>query len=279
MSLAEAFVLALIQGVTEFLPISSSAHLILVPYVLGWEDHDLRFDVVTNAGTLLAAVVYFRRELAEAWRGLRGHVPGGRTPDPHAPDSRTGPGLLPAVLAASIPALVVGFLFRGWFETIARRPELIASMSIGFGLLLWWADHWGSRSRELGQLTWRDSLWIGVAQAFALIPGTSRSGVTITAGLALGFTRREAAHFSFLLAIPIGIAAVAKDALDLLAHGLPRGELAPLVVGFVVSAVSAYLVIGWLLAWLRRQTMTLFVVYRVVLGFVILAWVFVSGGS
>ncbi len=268
MSLAEAFVLALIQGVTEFLPISSSAHLILVPYVLGWDAHDLRFDVVTNAGTLLAAVLYFRRELAAAWRAARG-----RAPDVHSPDSRTGPGLLPAVIVASIPVLAVGFLFRGWFETVARRPELIASTSIGFGLLLWWADRRGARCRRLGELTWRDSLVIGVAQAFALIPGTSRSGVTITAGLALGLTRREAAHFSFLLAIPVGIAAVAKDALDLLANGLPRGELAPLVLGFAVSAVSAYLVIGWLLAWLRRQTMTAFVVYRLGLGIAILALV------
>ncbi len=261
MSLLEAALLALLQGVTEFLPISSSAHLILVPYVLGWEEHGLRFDVVTNAGTLLAAVVYFRRELAEAWRAARGH----------APDLHHRPDLLPAVIAASIPALLIGFLFRGWFETIARQPELIAAMSIGFGLLLWWVDRRGSRSRDLRQLTWRDSLWIGVAQAFALIPGTSRSGVTITAGLALGLTRREAAHFSFLLAIPIGIAAVAKDVLEVLANGLPEGETAPLVVGFAVSAVSAYVVIGWLLAWLRRQTMTLFIVYRVVLGFVILA--------
>ena len=263
MSLLQAALLALIQGVTEFLPISSSAHLILVPYVLGWEEHDLRFDVVTNAGTLLAAIVYFRRELKEAWEAARGHTP----------DLHSRPDLLPAVIAASIPALVVGFLFRGWFETIARRPELIASTSIVFGLLLWWADRQGSRSRELGQLTWRDSLLIGIAQAFALIPGTSRSGVTITAGLALGLTRREAAHFSFLLAIPIGIAAVAKDALEVLATGLPAGETAPLAVGFVVSAVSAYGVIGWLLAWLQRQTMTLFVVYRVVLGFAILAMV------
>ncbi len=263
MSILEAALLALIQGVTEFLPISSSAHLILVPYVLGWEEHDLRFDVVTNAGTLLAAVVYFRRELREAWRAVRGH----------APDLHRRPDLLPAVIAASLPALAIGFLFRGWFETIARRPELIASMSIGFGLLLWWADHRGSCSRALGQLTWRDSLLIGVAQAFALIPGTSRSGVTITAALALGLTRREAAHFSFLLAIPIGIAAVAKDALGVLANGLPEGETAPLLVGFVVSAVSAYGVIGWLLAWLRRQTMTLFVLYRVVLGFATLALV------
>ena len=263
MSSFEAFVLALIQGITEFLPISSSAHLILVPYVFGWEGHDLRFDVVTNAGTLLAAVVYFRRELADAWRAARGRVP----------DLHARPDLLPAVIVASVPVLAIGFLFRGWFETTARRPDLIASMSIAFGILLWLADRRGSRSRELKQLTWRDSLLVGLAQAVALIPGTSRSGITITAGLGLGLTRREAAHFSFLLAIPVGLAAFASDLLKLLSAGLPRGEIGPLAIGFLVSAVSAYLVIGWLLAWLQRQTLTLFIVYRVVLGIAILALV------
>ena len=263
MSPFQAFVLALVQGVTEFLPISSSAHLILVPYVFGWAEHDLRFDVVTNAGTLLAAVVYFRQELADAWRAARGQVP-----DPHA-----RPDLLPAVIVASLPVLAVGFLFRGWFETTARRPELIAAASIAFGILLWWADRRGSRSRELEELTWRDSVLIGLAQAVALIPGTSRSGITITAGLGLGFTRREAAHFSFLLAIPVGLAAFASDLLDLLADGWPRGEVVPLVLGFLVSAVAAYLVIGWLLAWLQRRTLSIFVVYRVALGVAILALV------
>lgn len=191
---------------------------------------------MTNAGTLLAAVVYFRRELWQAglatWRWIR-HEP--------QPDH---PYLLGLVIAASIPVLLIGFLFRGWFETTARRPELIAATSIGFGVLLWWADRAGARTRELGDLSWRDSLLIGLAQACALIPGTSRSGVTITGGLALGFTREEAAHFSFLLAISVGLAAFGRDLLDLMANGLPPSEIGPLVIGFLVSAVSAYLVIG-----------------------------------
>lgn len=260
MSLLEALILALVQGITEFLPVSSSAHLILLPYLLGWQEHDLRFDVVTNAGTLLAAVFYFRRDLVAACRGLRLRLPG----------RRRRPDLLTALAVASLPVLLIGFLFRRFFETTARQPQLIAWMSIVFGLLLWWADRRGRRRRGVDELGWGDSVAIGLAQAFALLPGTSRSGVTITAGLALGLRRREAARFSFLLAIPVGVAAFAKDLFDLLAAGLPPGDALPLAVGFVVSAVSAYLMIGWLLAWLRRQTLSLFVVYRLALGVLIL---------
>ncbi len=297
MTWAQAVLLGVIQGVTEFLPISSSAHLILLPYALGWEEHGLRFDVVTNAGTLLAAMVYFRRDLAAACRGvvcaqrkrlLRGGA-GPREPslrawlswggtsrgaERGAPDSDR-PGLAPAVLLASVPILVVALLFYDWFATAARQPVLIASTSIGFGMLLWWADHAAKHVRRLDDLRWRDSAWIGAAQALALIPGTSRSGITITAGLFLGLERHAAARFSFLLAIPVGVLALAKDALDLIRGGLPAGELAPLAIGFVTAAISAYLVIGWLLAWLRRQDMTLFVVYRVVLGLAILGLLYV----
>ncbi len=259
MTWAQAIILGLIQGVTEFLPISSSAHLILMPFVLGWEDHGLRFDVVTNAGTLLAAVVYFRRDLLAAGRQMLTHS-----------EAAGRPGLARAVLLASAPILVVGLLFYDWFATVARQPVLIASTSIAFGVILWWADRAARHHRGLDDLRWRDSILIGAAQALALIPGTSRSGITMTAGLFLGLEREAAARFSFLLAIPVGVLALAKDALDLARGELPAAERLPLALGFVTAAVSAYLVIGWLLSWLRRQGMTLFVIYRVVLGLVIL---------
>jgi undecaprenyl-diphosphatase len=262
MTLPQAILLGLIQGVTEFLPISSSAHLILVPYVLGWQGHGLRFDVVTNAGTLLAAVVYFRHDLVDAGRRMFDRRGAGR--------SAQRRGLAPAVMVGSVPIVVVGVLFYDWFATAARQPVVIALASIGFGIVLWWADRTATQVRGLDQTTWRDGLWIGAAQALALIPGTSRSGITMTAGLALGFDRRAAARFSFLLAIPVGTLALAKDVLDLARGELPAAELAPLAVGFVTAAASAYLVIGWLLAWLRRQGMTPFVVYRVLLGVAIL---------
>ncbi len=264
MTWAQAILLGLIQGVTEFLPISSSAHLILLPFILGWEDHGLRFDVVTNAGTLLAAVVYFRRDLVAAGRQM---LAGSAATDQ--------PGLARGVLLASVPILLVGLLFYGWFATVARQPVLIAMTSIAFGGVLWWADRTARHERDVGDLTWRDCVWIGAAQALALLPGTSRSGITITAGLFLGLERHAAARFSFLLAIPVGVLALAKDVLDVARGELPAGELAPLAIGFVTAAVSAYLVIGWLLAWLRRQDMTLFVIYRVVLGLVILGLLWV----
>lgn len=265
----EAVVLALVQGVTEFLPISSSAHLILLPYVLGWEEHGLRFDVVTNAGTLLAAVIFFRNDLRRTAR--RTYVGVRRRGLLRAMGPR--PGLGAAVAVASIPTLVVAFLFYAWISTEARSPVLIAATSIGFGLLLWWADQHGRRVRDLRDLRWRDSLTIGAAQACALVPGTSRSGVTITAGLFLGFTREEAARFSFMMAIPIGVLAFARDLLDLWRHGTGGESPWVLGLGFVVSAVSAYVVIGWLLHWLEKRTLSFFVVYRVILGLLILALV------
>ena len=263
MTWAQAILLGLIQGITEFLPISSSAHLIVLPFFLGWADHGLRFDVVTNAGTLLAAVIYFRHDLAAAVSQMRASA--GRA------EPGRGPGLAWAVLVASVPILVVGLLFYDWFATVARQPALIASASIAFGVLLWWSDRTAGQVRRLGELTWRDCAWIGVAQALALIPGTSRSGITITAALFLGFERRHAARFSFLMAIPVGILALVKDLFDLTQGRPPAEELAQLAIGFLTSAVSAYVAIGWLLAWLRRQGMTPFVVYRVFLGLAILA--------
>lgn len=266
MTPTQAILLALIQGVTEFLPISSSAHLILLPYVLGWEDQGLRFDVVTNAGTLLAAVVYFRHDLLAAGRQmLHSRLAAGVEP--------SHPGLARAVLVASIPVLIAGFLFYDFFATVARHPLLIASTSIGFGLLLWWADRAAEHVRRLSEVTWRDSVWIGLFQALALFPGTSRSGITITAGLFRGFERADAARFSFLLAIPVGVLALIRDLLGLARGELPAAEVLPLAIGFATAAVSAYLVIGWLLKWFERQGMTPFVIYRIVLGLVILGLV------
>lgn len=263
MTWAQAILLGLIQGITEFLPISSSAHLILLPFVLGWQDHSLHFEIITNAGTLLAALIYFRRDLAAAGRQMSASFR-------HRADR---PGLARAVLVASVPIVVVGLVFYDWFATAARQPVLIAGMSIAFGVVLWWADRAAEHQRDVDDLTWRDCALIGAAQALALVPGTSRSGITITAGLFLGLERRAAARFSFLLAIPVGVLALVKDLFDLAREQLQASELVPLAIGFVTSAISAYVVIGWLLAWLRRQNMTLFVIYRVALGLLILAFV------
>jgi undecaprenyl-diphosphatase len=268
----QAAVLAVVQGVTEFLPISSSGHLILIPYFLRWPDQGLSFDIATHTGTLLAIIAYFHRDVRDL---LFGFFDG-------RPLSRAG-DFSPRPLAwliglATIPAGVVGLVLKDWIASGARNPLLIAGTSIGYGLLLAWADRTGRRDREIGSLEWKAALVIGAAQALALVPGTSRSGVTITAALLLGFTRPAAARFSFLMIIPVSVLVAVMDVKDLVEAGVTAAELVPMGIGLVVSAAVGYLVISWLLAWLRRQSLTVFVVYRVLLGLVILATVWLRGG-
>ncbi|HEY2738413.1 MAG TPA: undecaprenyl-diphosphate phosphatase, partial [Thermoanaerobaculia bacterium] len=175
------------------------------------------------------------------------------------------------ITLATIPAGIVGLLIHDWVKTEARNPLLIAGTSIFYGLVLLLADRIGRKNRELGDLGYSAALIIGMAQALALVPGTSRSGITMTAALLLGFARPTAARFSFLLSIPIGVLVGLKSAKDLMAAHVTAAELVPLLIGVVVSAVVGYLVIAWLLNWLRRQNLTVFVVYRLLLGAVILA--------
>ncbi len=262
MSLFHAAVLALVQGLTEFLPISSSAHLILVPRLLGWPDQGLAFDVVVHLGTLTAVCLYFRSDLARmasgSWQWLirRGLL---------NPDAR----LVLLVGLATIPVGLCGLMAKDWVATAGRNPIIIAWASIGFGLLLWWADRKApcQSDRQVGV---KDALWVGLAQALALIPGTSRSGITMTAGMMLGFTRAAAARFSFLLSIPLILLSGGLAVIDLTRHPAAGPGLAPLLVGFVVSAVSAYLCIRLLLAFLEQRGMGPFVLYRVALGVVLL---------
>lgn len=273
MSYLHAIVLGLIQGITEFLPISSSAHLVLAPHLFGWRDQGLDFDIATNTGTLLAVMAYFRHELVAltraglaslAPRGAAEGSPSGRLSDPEA-------RLAWLVVLGTVPVAIAGLLAYHWVATVARNPLLIASTSIGFGLLLWWADAAGSRRRDVESVGLMDTIVVGLAQALALIPGTSRSGITITAGLGRGLTREDAARFSFLLYVPVAILAAAKEVLDLIQGGAPGVGLGPLFVGFAVAAVSAYFTIGALLAWVQSRSLTVFVAYRVLLGLVILA--------
>jgi undecaprenyl-diphosphatase len=260
-----AVLLAVVQGITEFIPVSSSAHLILVPRFFGWRDQGLDFDIATNTGTLIATLLYFRWD-------VRDLVVGFFTGEPRAAHGDYPPRRLAlAITLGTIPAGIVGLLIHDWVKTQARNPLLIAATSIVYGILLWVADRVGRKDRELGDLGFAAALVIGTAQALALIPGTSRSGITITAALLLGFARPAAARFSFLLSIPIGVLVAAKSAKDLMAAHITAADLIPLAIGIVVSAVVGYLVIAWLLAWLRRQSLTAFVVYRLLLGALILA--------
>lgn len=260
MTLLQLIVLALIQGVSEFLPVSSSAHLVLVSQFTAWVDQGLGFDAAVHVGTLIAVVVYFRSDLkALAAGGLR------RDGDPRQRRLLAGLGI------ATLPVVVVGALASDWIQAWLRSPLLIAWTTIGFGVLLGLADRAARGRRRAESLSLRDALMIGLAQVLALVPGTSRSGITITAGLALGLTREEAARYSFLMSIPVIAAAGGWGFVTGLAEG-GTFELGRFVAAAAVAGVFAWLTIAAFLAWLRRFGMLPFVVYRLLLGGFLLVW-------
>lgn len=258
-------VLASVQGITEFLPISSSAHLILVPVLSDWPDQGLAFDIAVHVGTLVAVVIYFREELArmaQAWWAslIRRELD---------PESR----LAWAVLLGTVPVGLAGLLFKGFIETSLRSALVIAVTSIGFGLLLYWADRRGRRTRDEHDLHWRDVVVIGGMQALALIPGTSRSGITMTGGLLMGLSRQASARFSFLLAIPVIALSGGLQALDLLESPEPV-DWGGLGLAVFLSGLTALLCIHYFLKLLERMGMLPFVIYRVALGvgLLVLCW-------
>jgi len=261
MDIIHIIVLALVQGLTEFLPISSSAHLILVPIISDWPDQGLAFDVAVHIGTLTAVVLYFRKEITTmlfAWiASLKGR---------HSEDSK----LAWAVLIGTIPVGLTGLLFKDFISTELRTPLVIAATTIIFGLLLGYAGWSGKRQRDEHSLSWKDIIIIGCAQAVALIPGTSRSGITITAGLMLGLTASAAARFSFLLSIPVIVLAGGMETLDYL-EVASLNDMNDLFIGAIISAVSAYLCIHYFLKLLDSIGMTPFVIYRLILGGVLLS--------
>lgn len=261
MDFLQILALAVLQGLTEFLPISSSAHLILLPILVGWEDQGLAFDVAVHVGTLTAVVYYFRKELITITRAWGRSMAGG----PGTADSR----LAWAVLIGTIPIGLAGLLSGDLVETSLRSPMVIALATIGFGVLLWWADARGKRQRDEYGLTWKDILAIGGAQALALIPGTSRSGITMTAGLAIGLSRQSTARFSFLLSIPVIVLAGGLKVIELIG-GANAVNWGALMAGMVASAISAYLCIEFFLKLIDRIGMFPFVVYRFLLGIVLI---------
>ncbi|NVD05663.1 undecaprenyl-diphosphate phosphatase [Vibrio sp. JPW-9-11-11] len=257
MSYFEAFVLALIQGLTEFLPISSSAHLILPSAILGWQDQGLAFDVAVHVGTLLAVMIYFRHEVVSLLRAFFGSIFHG--------DRSKEAKLAWMILLATIPACVFGLLMKDFIEIYLRSAWVIATTTIVFGLLLWYVDKHAPLTDDEYQADWKKALFIGVSQALAMIPGTSRSGATITAALYLGFTREAAARFSFLMSIPIILLAGGYLGLKLVTSGEPV-HLGFLLTGIVTSFISAYVCIHFFLKLISRMGMTPFVVYRLILG-------------
>jgi undecaprenyl-diphosphatase len=258
--------LALVQGITEFLPISSSAHLILVPHLLGWEDQGLAFDVAVHLGTLLAVLSYFRLQLGPLAQDWVHSVVRRRT----VGDSRLAWG----VILGTVPVGLAALAFEDAIGTTLRSPLVIAWATVGFGLLLWLADARGKRNRSEHTLSWGDVIVIGCAQALALIPGTSRSGITITAGLLLGLERAAAARFSFLLSIPTIVLAGGLQTLALLETG-SSVDWAALALGTLLSGISAYLCIYGFIRLIERASLLPFILYRLGLG-VFLLWFFAA---
>ena len=267
-SFVEAIVLGLVQGLTEFLPVSSSGHLRVVPALLGWEDPGAAFTAVTQLGTLGAVLIYFRNDLWRiGWVWTRALWTPSLRRDP---DVRLGWYLV----VATVPLVVLGALFADQVESGARDLRLGAWMLIVFGLVMAVADRIGARRLGMDDITTRSGVLIGLSQALALIPGVSRSGATISAGLFLGFKRSDAARFSFLLSVP-AVALSGIYQLRNVTDGIGPG-VAATALATIVAFVSAYLTIGWLLRWLTSHSLNIFVVYRLVLGVALL--VLISSG-
>jgi len=259
-------VLAFIQGATEFLPVSSSGHLILVPHLTGWADQGLAMDVAAHLGTLVAVLVYFWRDVRQMFIGLW-HLLFGRVDD--------GGRLVLFLLAATVPALGVGYLVDQYFSDALRNPQVVAWALIGFGVLLYLADRVGLTVNQVRHMTLVQAIAIGLAQVLAFIPGTSRSGITMTAARLLGFERGEAARFSFLLSIPaISAAGLWKGRELIQGSDAEMLQSAGFMLGF--SAFAGFLAIAFLMAWLRRASFAPFVAYRILLG-VLLLWLIYSG--
>jgi len=263
MSLIQIAVLALIQGLTEFLPVSSSAHLILGSKVFGWPDQGLVFDVATHVGTLLAALVYFRKEL---WQMVVPWLGSGKGDEVSRKLGLT-------LLIASIPAIIVGGIFYDWVESSLRDVRTIAYATIGFGLLLWWADARFARSKVMDDMNLKAGVVIGLAQMLALVPGTSRSGITITMGRMLGFNIDTATRFSFLLSIPVIAAAGGYGLLRIFLNDSPI-DWVQFGLAVLISAIAGWLFIAAFLALLQRIGLVPFVIYRLVLGAALLWLVF-----
>ena len=257
MDFIQIFILAVVQGLTEFLPVSSSAHLILVPILSGWEDQGLAFDVAVHVGTLCAVVLYFRKELISMTHAWIASVMGRG----FSAEAK----LAWAVLFGTIPVGLAGLLFKDFIAENLRTPYVLASATLVFALFLWWADKMSRHQRDEYSITWKDVLFIGAAQALALIPGTSRSGATMTAALMMGLTRQAAARFSFLLSIPVIVLAGGLATRDYLQQAT-LDDMQPLLLGALLSGVSAYFCIHYFLKLLERIGMLPFVIYRIVLA-------------
>ena len=254
MPVLHAIILGIVQGVTEVFPISSSAHLVLIPWIFKWRYQGLSFDVALHIGTALAFIIYFFKD----WVDIIGSA--------FTQDKSRKNNLLWYIVIGTIPAAIAGLILEKKAETVFRSPVLMALMLVIFAIILWWADCSGKKDKPMDKIDLKAAIQIGLAQMLALIPGVSRSGITITAGLFKGFSREAAAKFSFLLATPVIIAA---GVLKL--HKLHSTDLnTPFLTGVILSAVSGYIAISFLLRFVRKSSLKVFVFYRIALAAVVL---------
>lgn len=264
----QALVMGIVQGLTEFLPISSSGHLILVPYLFGWDDqfiNSLAFSVVVSGGTLLALLVYFRAD----WLRLIPAFFASLRDRSMADDADRRLAWL--LVLATVPAAIIAFFLNDFIDQNVRKPGLVAVLLVVGGAILWVADRWGPRTHTVDRLTTRGAVGIGLAQSLALFNGVSRSGISISAGLLAGLDREGATRFSFLMATPITALAVTYESIKLLRGEVGGAEPLPLLVGVVAAFVAGILAIAVLLRYVRTRSFNVFVAYRLVLAAIVLA--------
>ena len=291
MPIIEAIVLGVVQGLTEFLPVSSTAHLDLVPWVVtrlglaNWSDPGLTFDVALHTGTLLAILIYFWRTWIQILRAafggkvVRFSETSDNLRDLTPEEQRRERQLLWFMVAATVPAAIAGALLEKRIETTFRSPVLVACMLIGVAFVMWFAERVSQYTKPLWQITLGDALTVGVLQAFAVIPGVSRSGITISGGLFRNLTREAAARFSFLLSTPIIAGAALLKLHHVMKEGLPPGMATGFAVGMIVSAIVGYATIAWFIRYLQVKTLKVFIIYRIILGILILLLGYFAGFS
>ena len=271
MPILQVIVLGIVQGLTEFLPVSSTAHLFLTSYLLGWQTESLDFDIMLHLGTLIAVLLYFFKD----WVQIIAQGFGLRIGDDA--ELRHNPMLLWLLVIGTLPIGVIGFLFNKQAETVWRTPYVMGAMMIIVGLVMWIAENFGRKLRDMGSITPTDAISIGIAQSLAVVPGCSRSGITISAGLFRNLTRETAARFSFLLSTPAITGAALKALWDVHKHGGGLHTLLtlPFIVGVSVSAITGAIVIAWFLQYLRHSGLRPFVYYRLIFGIIVLALAFI----
>jgi len=267
MPLYQVIVLAVIQALTEFIPVSSSAHLELAPILLGWKDPGLAFDIALHFGTLLALILYFFKDWLQVIAEGLGMQYGNDS------QLRRNPKLLWYMIAGTIPLGLAGLLFKKQAETVWRNSYLIGFMLVAVGLLMWFAERAARARKQIGDISFADAALIGAAQALAVVPGTSRSGITISTGLIRDLTRETAARFSFLLSAPAIAATALKGFWDLQKHegGVPPDMVVPFIVGILISGVGGAVVIGYFLKYLRGHSLMPFIYYRLIFGIIVVA--------